>query len=178
MEKENFNKVIDLIEAIKLHDFSFANKYVDKGFWLPDLRKYFENKYIENLTSFDYSRCFTYLINLDDLNIGATSIEANKYIAENGVIFCLLIKISLFGPYLWYAYVKYYFSNEDKQIKADFRKKCFHREHEIVEEYLNKFIIDHEMIVLSDEILKKEIKDVKLELSGSVVTIENFLFDE
>ncbi|WP_323480933.1 hypothetical protein, partial [Acinetobacter baumannii] len=81
-------------------------KYVDKNFWLEKIRPFFNDCSINNLTDFNYSKCFTILINFSFIHFDPGSEEYNFYL-KNNVIYGLRIEISTLGPFAACWYIKH-----------------------------------------------------------------------
>jgi len=130
---------------------SLLLKYVDRDYWIDKLKEYFPNKYIDNLTEFNYDKCFSMYINLLDNKGSIGTKEFDEYIIENKNLYILIIEISVLAPY------------------------C--EEHMEFHKIINDFISDYNLILLDDNTLMREVPNISLELKEPPVSVYNCLFE-
>jgi hypothetical protein len=177
---KEYLEIMETIEQIKNFDLcQILNNFVDKSYWNLQLQSYFKGVYIENLTDFNYDRCFTYAINLSNSDARLVSCEFDEYINSHGVFYRLVIKISLIGNYAKYLFYKYSPSieNSSPNVKLEVSLAPFITEHNIFVNKIENFISDIGFCILPKEILDKEVSGIKLELIDQVPTVEEILFN-
>ncbi len=171
---------MDIIEIVKSLYRSSAGsylllKYVNRGYWIDKLQEYFPNKYIDNLTEFNYDKCFSMYINLSDNKGSIGTEEFDNYILENENLYILSIKISVLAPYCIFKYVRYYV---DEEIKCETSSIPYCEEHMEFNKIINNFISDYHLILLDDNTLMREVSDICLELREPPVSVYNCLFQD
>lgn len=152
------------------------NEYVDKDYWIYEIKNFLSNNTIENQTDFNYSTCFTMCINISDVLADVGTNEFDEYIKNTGFLYRIQIQISIIGPYATFKYIKYEY--DGKNINFNESTKPFISGHSVIGNQVEKFIKDHNLFLLNQEILSVEVKDVVLELKESDVTIYNCLFED
>ena len=89
--------ILNNIEAIyDRGELSYLlSTYVDRNCWTLKLKEHFSDRYIDNLTDFNYNKCFSLYINLSDVNSGIGSKEFDEYIIKNKNMYRAIIEISV-----------------------------------------------------------------------------------
>lgn len=155
------------------YDFSYlTNKYIDKNYWLKGLKEYFSKENIENLTDFNYSKCFTYHIDLSSSNLRIGTKEFKAYLSKGYKIYRLEVMISLLGPYISYHFFEYSLENGSINLKS--KTIPFVDEHKKYIEKTQFFSKCNRLIVLTDDCLKSKIE---VPSYSSSVSIYNLLFE-
>ena len=165
------------ISTICTH-FNFVyllNHYVDKDRWLGEVKLCFGVSHVDNLTDFNYSNCFVYAVNEGglDLRVGVPGFV--EYLEKNGELNRVQVMISALGPYLTFRHLKY--ENIDGKIslisyepRAEFRFD--------VESRIRKLCEKNNLYIIEDDILRKTIKDISMELAGQNPSVFNLLFED
>jgi hypothetical protein len=153
------------------------NKYIDKNYWNEQLKLYFGELYIENMTDFNYSKCFTFGINISDVKAKLSDDQFEEYLKKNSYLYRIEIQISLLGPYIRYIYLKYSL-NDQKKVILNSNNKPFNMEHSIYADKLNCFINNEKLNLLGDDILKTKVPGITLELREGDVSVYNCLFED
>lgn len=150
--------------------------YVDRDFWSLKLKESFSNiYYIDNLTDFNYNKCFTIYMNLSDNNAGLGSKEFDDYIRNNKNLYLALIEISTLAPYCILKYIKYY---KEKEIECECKNTPYCQEHMKFDQEIREFLSKNGLIILDDDILMVEVPNKSLELKEAPVSVYNCLFQD
>lgn len=171
---------MDIVEIVKSlyrnpAGSSLLLKYVDRDYWIDKLKEYFPNKYIDNLTGFNYDKCFSMYINLLDNKGSIGTKEFDEYIIENKNLYILIIEISVLAPYCVFKYLRYYV---DEEIKCETSAMPYCEEHMEFHKIINDFISDYNLILLDDNTLMREVPNISLELKEPPVSVYNCLFED
>lgn len=150
--------------------------YVDRNFWTSKLKEYFPNRYIDNLTDFNYNKCFSMYINFSDADANIGSKKFDEYIIKNKTIYGAIIEISALAPYCIVKYSRYYI--EEEEIKCDCKDMPYCQEHMGIHEQIMKFISKYKLTLLDDDILMTEVPGKSLELREAPVSAYNCLFQD
>lgn len=149
------------------YDFSYlANKYIDKNYWLKHIKEYFSKENIENLTDFNYSKCFTYHIDLSNSNLRIGTKEFELYLNKGHQLYRLEVMISVLAPYISYHFFKY--SLENDSINLQGKTTPFVDEHKIYLEKIRLFSKSNKLKILTDDCLKSKIEVPAYSSSASV----------
>ncbi|WP_238882251.1 hypothetical protein [Clostridium sp. YIM B02551] len=170
--------IINDVEAIyDRGEMSYPlSTYVDRDIWKRRFQENFPDKYIDNLTDFNYNKCFTVCIHLSDANAGIGSKEFDEYIIKNGVVYEALIEISALFPYCILKYSKYYFL--EGEIENECRDIPYCKEHTKFDQEIRDILDRSKLILLDDEVLMTEIPGKSLELREAPVSAYNCLFQD
>lgn len=169
--------VEEQISTICTH-FNFVyllNNYVEKDRWLDEVKSCFGVSHIDNLTDFNYSNCFVYAVNEGGLDLRVGVPGFIEYLGKNVELNRVQIMISALGPYLTFRYLKY--KNTDGKISlisyephAQFRRD--------VESRINTLCEKNSLYIIEDDILKKTIKNISMELAGKNPSVFNLFFED
>jgi hypothetical protein len=159
-------------------NFNFVyllNHYVEKDRWLEEVKSCFGVVHVDNLTDFNYSNCFVYAVNEGGFELCVGEPRFIEYLGKNVELNRVQVMISALGPYLTFRYLKY--KNTDGKISlisyephAQFRRD--------VESKIIKLCEKNNLYVIEDDILKKTIKNVSMELAGQNPSVFNLLFED
>lgn len=151
-------------------------KYVDRDFWSLKLQESFSDiYYIDNLTDFNYNKCFSIYMNLSDINARVGSKEFDDYIINNKNLYRVAIEISTLAPYCILKYIKYYMEEE---IEIGCKDEPYCQEHMKFDQEIREFLSKNGLIILDDDILMVEVPNKSLELKEAPVSVYNCLFQD
>lgn len=150
--------------------------YVNRNHWVDKLKHYFPKHHIDNLTDFNYNKCFSMCINLSYVDADIGSEKFDRYVKENLNLYRLIIEISAVAQYCIVKYSKYYFDNGE--IKNNCRNEPYIGEHHILKEMIKEFISEYNLSLLDDKILMTEVTGISLELKEAPVSVYNCLFED
>lgn len=150
--------------------------YVKRDHWIVKLKEYFSRQYIDNLTDFNYSKCFSMFINISDVNSGIGTESFRIYIEKNLSLYGIIVEISAMGPYCIIKYTRYYW--EKGEVKLEHSNIPYCSEHYTYDVKIKQFVQHYNLNVLDDEMLMKEVYGVELELKEPPVSVYNCLFED
>ncbi len=150
-------------------------KYVDKNFWLSDLRRCFSVANVDNLTDFNYSRCFNYAINEGDPELYVGGQDFNEYVVERGMLDRVHVMVSTLAPFVVYKYVRYEHRNGQIILRSGAGSEEWKNK---VETAISDFCNVNNLLVVSDDELRKTVDGISLELHGPNPTVFNVLFED
>ncbi|GAC43599.1 hypothetical protein [Paenibacillus popilliae] len=159
-------------------DFQYIlAKYVDKQYWISKFKEKLEEVFVDNLTDFSYSTCFSYFIQSSlnpKLRLGSD--EFNDYLKKNFEIKGVMVLISVIAPYSVVKYVRYHYNDKAIQLHEDYSPldKETKRIGKCILELLNKKGIMN----LDETVLNVGVPNISLELREEGVTIYNCLFED
>ncbi|MEJ9217664.1 hypothetical protein ACXFAU_16695 [Paenibacillus glucanolyticus] len=159
-------------------DFQYTlAKYVDKQYWVSKIEDELEEVFVDNITDFSYSTCFSYFIQSSlnpKLRLGSD--EFNDYLKKNFEIKGVMVLISVIAPYSVVKYVRYYYNDGAVQLHEEYSPidKETERFGKYILELLNKNGIEN----LDETVLNVEVPNISLELKEEDVTIYNCLFED
>lgn len=151
-------------------------KYVDRNYWVSKLSEYFPDKYVDNLTDFNYSKCFTMDIVLSPIKASAGSEEITEYLIKNLNLYRIVVEITAFAPLCIVKYSRHF--NDKGEKGVEYSNTPFCKEHYIYERKIRQFISDFELTKLNDKILMTEVPEITLELKENPVSVYNCLFQD
>lgn len=154
---------------------SLLLEYVKRNYWIDKLQEYFPNNYINNLTDFNYAKCFSMYINLSDIKADIGTKEFHEHIIETKNVYGIIIEISVLAPYCVFKYSRYYV---DDEVKCETSAMPYCEEHMEFHKIINDFISDYNLIFLDDNTLMKEVPNISLELKEPPVSVYNCLFQD
>lgn len=161
----------------KKGDYQYVlSKYVNISFWMNNLKKHFQNVYIENLTDFNYSTCFTMYLNISNTNAKVGTEEFRNFVRQNVNFYRLKIQISAIAPYAIYKFVKYTFNNNKIMLSESFIP--YNNEQYIMSKNIAEFLSKSGLIILDKEILSVKVSGISLEMKKSDITVYNCLFED
>lgn len=174
----SFDKIEKSITTItKYYSFSYLlSSYIDKEHWLNELKTCFIVKHIENLTDFNYSNCFSYAINEGGLDLCVGTQEFFEYMGQHKELNRVQVLISVLAPYLTFRFMKYKYLNGSISLESIYEPSIELRGY--AESGVKKFCDKNNLFIISDENLKKEIKNISLELFGNNPSVFNLFFED
>ena len=129
------------------------------------------------MTDFNYSKCFSFAINISNTNMDLFSNNFNDYLKNNSYFYRFEIQISVIGPYVRYTYLKYFFDDKEK-VLLESSDTPFDISHRIYTDALNHFIENEHLELLNADMLQVKVPEIKLELRGEDVSVYNCLFED
>ncbi len=160
----------------KYHDVSYAlDKYIDRFRWVDEIKKVFRVEHLDNLTDFNYARCFTYVINENDLDLNVISGSVRDYVIKFGYFNVFYIMISVLGPYVFGKSLKYEYVDSEIVLSLNDDKMEWHYRLGDTMEY---FCEANSLFYVDDETLKAKVDEVELELHGPNPTVYNIFFED
>ncbi len=161
----------------KKGDYGYVlSKYVNIDFWMNNVRSHFKCLYVQNLTDFNYSTCFTIYMNISDTSAKVGTEQFSDFIKENMYLYCIEFQISAIAPYAIYKFIKYVYDNDEINMIESFSP--FLNEHYYFVKEINEFLSVYSLNLLDTELLSIEIPDVTLEMRKSKVTVYHCLFED
>lgn len=159
-------------------DFQYIlAKYIDKEFWVRKFNDEVERIFVDNLTDFSYSTCFSYFIQSSlSPNVRIGSDEFNNYLKEMQEITGVTILISAIAPYSLVKYVRYNYNNEAVQLHEAYSP--FNKETERIGIRIIEILNNNGIQTLDETILNVVVPNIALELKEENVTIFNCLFED
>lgn len=175
---KRMSELINLIKSIyKGGEISYVvYNYVNRDYWNEILREYFPNNHLQNLTDFNYNKCFTICLNLSETTANLGTKEFEKYLEVNSELFRMEVQISVLAPYGMVKYLRYFRDNDEVRVQQSNNpyKQNYSNYDSLIKEFLNKFNLK----LLDDTALKLEVPGVKLELREGSVSVYNCLFED
>jgi len=174
----NYNTLKKKVELYnKKFDYTyFLNTYLEKGYWTEKIREHFHVRNVDNLTDFNYSKCFTYILNINDEPLFAGEKAMHDYIVTEGKLYRFEILISVLGPYVAYRYFKYYADNGSINLHSS--SLPYENNQKVFGNSLIEFCKNESLRIVLEEDLRKTIDGVSLELAEEPVSIYNFFFED
>lgn len=151
-------------------------KYIRKDYWYLSLKEYFPNSTIENLTDFNYSKCFTMCINISCTKAHIGTSEFGEYIKTNDSLDRVQLQISVLAPYATIKYVRYKLI--DGKITYSDSLKPYKEKDSLLGNKIIEFLKINNLIVLGEDILSLQVPQVGLELRKENVTVYHCLFED
>jgi len=173
----SFDRVSKSVSTFtKLYSLSYLlGKYVDKNFWISELRRCFGVTNVDNMTDFNYSRCFSYGINENDLKLHVGGQELKKYVVEHGVLDRVQVMVSLLAPYAVYKHLRYEHSEGQIVLRSSAGSEEWKKR---AESGISDFCTGNNLLLVSDDVLRRTVEDISLELHGPNPTVFNVLFED
>lgn len=138
----------------KYHSFSLTHllmNYVNRDSWLERIRASFPGCHVENMTEFNYGRCFHYAVNMTGGNMNLLDPEMKEYIRHEP-FYRVYLKISVLRPLLNVTYVSYSL-NEHGEEEFVWNEKPFKAEHDEFQRKVEAFAKEHELIIVPKSLL-------------------------
>lgn len=174
--KQNVLNTIE--ELYHCGDFGYVLfNYVDTNVWTNKFTHEIKDIHIDNLTDFNYSKCFTLYIQSSihpRLQIGTD--KFNSYIRENFYLNGLLVYISAIAPYAAIKYIKYEYVEDDVEMQEQYQP--FDETTKQIGNEILKYLENEGIQLLEKNLLEIEIPNISLELREEEVTIFNCLFED
>ncbi|MGC4377584.1 hypothetical protein WD019_11680 [Fictibacillus sp. Mic-4] len=174
-------KIVNEIQNL-FHNADFGHvllNYVDTDIWFKKISSHLNGPYlIENLTDFNYSRCFTtFLFREFESEIKLWTDDFKEYVKQRSYVEGLAIYISVIAPYSSIIPFRYEYINGEikmKELGNSSNKTLVSAKQEILK-LLNREGIQ----ILDKEILEIKIPNISLELyeDEDEVSIFNCLFE-
>lgn len=159
-------------------DFQYIlAKYIDKQYWVNQFNDEVEQIFVDNLTDFSYSTCFSYFIQstLSPIfKIGSD--EFNDYLREMHEIRGIMVLISAIAPYSVVKYVRYNYNNGAVHLNEAFSPPD--KETQQIGTSIIGILIKNGIQNLDETILNVVVPNISLELKEEDVTIFNCLFED
>lgn len=128
----------------------------NSNYWKKKLQKYFEDNHIEDLTDFTHSTCFTYLINLSQLDENSSSNDGDNISKIGGANF-LEILISNKKPLICFHFLTYYKTDNGEFKRSKTSSKTYLEEHNEYSVNISLFIEENHLIFVDDENLSSKV---------------------
>lgn len=173
----SFDKVKkSVIQFTEQYDISYLlMRYIDRNYWVEELQRCLSVMNVDNLTDFNYSKCFTYAINEGDLQLYIGKKEFNEYVARHGVLNRVHVMVSTLGPYAVYKPVKYLYKNGIVLLESSIVESEWLENLEIA---VIDFCKKNDLFLVSDVDLKRTVEGISLELHGPNPSVYNLLFED
>ncbi|MFB5764064.1 hypothetical protein [Paenibacillus medicaginis] len=170
--------VLKVIENIyKNSDLSFLlSSYVARDYYLQDFRELFAGNKIENMTDFNYSKCFSICVNLSDLDSPFGSQGFDQFISENGNVYRVDVLMSVIAPYAVVKYLKY--EKKENKVVVLSSNIPFLTNHNYFDEKLRQLLSNKNYKLLDDDVLTKSVPGIVLELQEFTPSVYNCLFED
>lgn len=159
-------------------DFQYIlAKYIDKEFWARKFNEEVKGIFVDNLTDFSYSTCFSYFIQSSlSSNFSIGSDEFNDYLKEMQEITGVTVLISAIAPYSVVKYVRYNYNNEAVLLHEAYSP--LNKETEKIGIRIMEILNINGVETLDEPILNVVVPNISLELKEDDVTIFNCLFED
>lgn len=166
-----------IIKGLKIYDLSYAfNKYVDKERWTDALGTELGVNNIFNVTDFNYSKCFNYVINDKDLNVNYFGDELIEFLSENEQLYRTEIMISIIAPVLFYRFHRLFLKKGKVNFESSIEPYTTHQSK--LHTSVLSFCEANSLFLVSDFNLKKSLDGMSLEMSGDSSLVYNLLFED
>lgn len=152
------------------------SKYVNRDHWVLKFKSAFTENHIENLTDFNYSKCFTICINISPTNANVGTEKFGDYIKKECILDRIQVQISAVAPYAMFKYIRYEYKDEETNYSDSF--KAYKEQDSIVGNNVTNFLISNNLIILDPDILSIEVPEVTLELREENGTVYHCLFED
>lgn len=161
----------------KVYDLSYLlHRYVDPKYWARELQTCFSVEHFDNLTDFNYARCFTYAINEGGIKLSVSESDFKEFVAKRGELIRLHVLVSALAPYVVYKFVRY--DHKDGNLRLEVIKSDGGGWYKQMEVAIFEFCQRNDLLFIADDKLKEPIKGMSLELHGEEATVFNFLFED
>lgn len=161
----------------KVYDLSYLlNRYVDQKYWVCELQTCFSVEYFDNLTDFNYARCFTYAINEGGVKLSVRDSDFKEFVASRGELNRLHVLVSTLAPYVVYKFVRYDY--KDGNLRMEVLETGAGEWYKQMEVAIFEFCRRNDLLFIADNKLKEPIKGMSLELHGEEPSVFNFLFED
>lgn len=170
--------IIKVIESVyKNGDLTFLiSSYVDKDYYLKGFKELFVGKHIENMTDFNYSKCFSICVNLSDVHSSITGQKFEQFITENHRVYRMEVQMSIIAPYAMIKYLRY--DLKDNQVFMQSSDYPFLPNQNIYDKKIKEFLIDKHYVLLGDAELTQAVPGIVLELKEDIPSVYNCLFED
>lgn len=173
---------MDIVETARelRHKGSYGyilQTYVNRDGWYGKLSKELSGFYIENMTDFNYSTCFSFILNISPVFARLTSKEYYDYLKQHGEILSISIEISAIGPYGCIRFLKRLLEPEPNTTLIASHTP-YAAEHNTLANQIRHFLIGEGFIILDEPLLTQFVPGVTLELRTSNVQVYHCLFQD
>ncbi|MDO7908896.1 hypothetical protein Q5741_21205 [Paenibacillus sp. JX-17] len=171
----------DLIKVIenvyKNGDLSYLlSSYVDRDYYFQEFKELFVGKYVENMTDFNYSKCFSISINISDVDSPLGSQKFEQFITDNLIVYRVDVQMSLIAPYAVVKYLKY--EKKDNRVGVMSNDVPFLPSQNNYEVLIKEFLSRKGYTLLDDIVLTKAVPGIVLELQEDTPSVYNCLFED
>jgi len=161
----------------KVYDLSYLlNRYIDQKYWVHELLTCFSVEHIDNLTDFNYARCFTYAINEGGVKLSVRDSDFEEFVVNRGELNRLHVFVSALAPYVVYKFVRYDYNDGNLRLEAV--KPGAGEWYKQMDFAIFEFCRRNDLLLISDNKLREPIKGMSLELHGKQPSVFNFLFED
>ena len=161
----------------EVYDLSYLlNKYVDPKYWVYELQSCFSVEHIDNLTDFNYARCFTYAINEGGGKLSVRDSGFEEFVVNRGELNRVHVFISALAPYVVFKFVRYDYN--DGNLRMEAVKPGAGEWYKQMDFAIFEFCRRNDLLLISDNKLRETIKGMSLELHGEQPSVFNFLFED
>lgn len=168
---------INIKQLLKQFDITHTlTTYIDKLFWDSKIQAKFSPDTFENLTDFNYSKCFSYHINLTEPNFFICGRNSEKFIELHGLLFRLEILISIVRPYFFYRFFCYYLESGKVNLKSS--AIPYQESHQKYVRLVYELCIENGFKTISEENLVGKIPGIDLELAKENSSVYNLFFND
>ncbi len=150
--------------------------YVNSDYWTAKIQAFFNSYYVENLTDYNYSTCFTMYINISDTTAEVGTEEFRNFIKDFGPLYRIQIQISAIAPFAVIKYIKYEYDNGNFSYEDSFLP--YMHSHYVLDDKIKEFLEKNNVHLLGSDSLSLEIDNISLELKEEGVTVYNCLFED
>lgn len=174
-------EAIDFVSrSLKEGDYGYVlRKYIKGSEWNAHLLNNMDGIIFEPMSSFDYTRCFSYYF-MEDINLSEPffSQEAKKEVMERGYIEFINLQISAISPFFIIEKAQYQTPKEGITLDiidlTEFKNKKLEKKYtELIE-----VLTEQKLILVNREELKKVPLDIPLEnYEPEEVTYLSYLFE-
>ncbi|MEC0233843.1 hypothetical protein P4H71_05680 [Paenibacillus kribbensis] len=152
------------------------SSYVDRDYYLQNFRELFVGKHIENMTDFNYSKCFSICINLSDIDSPIGSQQFEQYITENGNVYRVDVQMSVIAPYAVVKHLKY--EIKDNRVVVQSSNVPFLPNQNMYDEKIKGFLSGKGYALLDDVELTQAVPAIVLELQEDTPSVYKCLFED
>lgn len=170
--------IIKVIESVyKNGDLTFLiSSYVDKDYYLKSFKELFVGKHIENMTDFNYSKCFSICINLSDIDSPIGSQQFEQFITDSGNIYRVDVHLSVIAQYAVVKYLKY--EIKDNKVVVQSSNTPYLPNQNDFDDKIKEFLNGKGYMLLDDVELTKAVPGIVLELQEATPSVYNCLFED
>lgn len=146
-------------------DFQYIlTKYINKEYWVSKFNDEVEQIFIDNLTDFSYSTCFSYFIHSSlSPNFKIGSDEFTDYLKEKHEITGVMVLISAIAPYSVVKHVRYKY---DEAVKMHESFSPFNKETERINIRILEILNNNGIQTLDEAILNVVVPNIVAKFLG------------
>ncbi|MCD7034559.1 hypothetical protein LRR81_09935 [Metabacillus sp. GX 13764] len=172
----NILKIIQDLYQKPDYSYTLLN-YVDRDYWKDKLLTNMKATHIDNLTDFNYSKCFTLFICSDyypKINLGSD--ELSEYLKNHSFLDGIMLYISAIAPFAAIKFFRY------KDIESNVQLiELPHpplEESKTIYKQLISLLNENNLEILQGETLALKVNEISLELEEGELTVFQCLFEE